>query len=102
MKLEEFCKYLVINIKKARWASGLTQEQVAEKGLSYKHYQEIESGKRLPTIKTLLQLAGIFKTTVSELTTVPPYKREPNKPFLGELDVIPPKPGRKAKKNKRE
>jgi hypothetical protein len=37
-------------------------------------------------------------TTVSELTATPPFKRDPNQPFLAELDVQPPKRGRKKKR----
>lgn len=47
---------------------GLRQVDVESKiGLSYRHYQRIEAGQINISIKTLYELARLFKTTASEL-----------------------------------
>jgi transcriptional regulator with XRE-family HTH domain len=97
MKYEDFLNQLRQNIRHARWASGLTQEQVAERGISYKHYQEIEGGRKEPTVKTLYRLAGIMGTTVSELLSTPWTVRSNVQPYLFEINPTPPKRGRKPK-----
>ena len=97
MDLAQQLEHVAQNITIARWAKGFTQQELANKGgFSYKHLQEIEGGRRTPTLPTLFRLAKALGTTVSELTAVPPY-RDPGIPFLGELDVKPPKRGRKRK-----
>lgn len=49
------------NLKNARKAAGLTQQQVAEKlGISEIGYRQIESGKRIGTIKTWDMLEDMF------------------------------------------
>lgn len=56
------------NIQEARKAVGLRQVDVESKiGLSYRHYQRIEAGQINISIKTLYELARLFKTTASEL-----------------------------------
>ena len=45
------------NIKKARIAHGLTQEEMTQKGFNYRHYQKLESGTYSFTLHTLQRLA---------------------------------------------
>ena len=50
------------NLKRARKAAGLTQQQVADKlGISEIGYRQIESGKRIGTIKIWDMLEDLFK-----------------------------------------
>ena len=90
MALDDFIRQVATNIRQARWAAGLTQEQVAAKGISYKHYQEIEAGKREPTLRTLRLLAEVFCVSVADLVVLT------GRTNLAELKVDPPRRGRKA------
>lgn len=50
------------NLKNARKAAGLTQQQMADRlGISEIGYRQIESGKRMGTIKTWDMLEDLFK-----------------------------------------
>ena len=45
------------NVKRARIAAGMTQEELAEKvGISSRYFQSIEAGTRWPSIGVLVQL----------------------------------------------
>jgi transcriptional regulator with XRE-family HTH domain len=81
------------NLKKSRWLAGLTQEQV--EGITLRHYQELERGRRNPTLATLFGLAIQFGVTVADLVSVPGAR--PTKVPLSERAARPPKVGRKAK-----
>ena len=63
--LEDYHSQLAQRLRKLRQSAGLTQEGVAElAGISYKHYQSLEAGrKKVDGIKlsTLFQLAGAFE-----------------------------------------
>jgi len=48
-------------IREFRLKSGLKQEEVESFGVSWKHYQKIESGLTNTTIKVLYKLAKAFK-----------------------------------------
>jgi predicted transcriptional regulator len=52
-------------LRALRLARGLTQWQLAERGLSYKYYQRIESGQANVTIRTLvrIRLRGVRQPT---------------------------------------
>ena len=57
------------NIKQARKKAGLKQAEVQDiAGVTYRHYQDIETGKVNVTLDTLCRLATAFKTEVSSLT----------------------------------
>ena len=64
-----------MNIRKARWLAGLTQEELASRGLSYRYLAEIERGERNVTLRTLHDLARILGVSVSDLVEVPGAKR---------------------------
>ena len=97
MTYEEFTAQVAENIRKARWAAGLTQEQAGADTVGYKHYQEIENGRTVPTLPTLFRLAETLNVTVAQLTAVASVDGERKAAFLGDLDVTPPKRGRKRK-----
>lgn len=48
-------------IREKRLKAGLTQEEVENFGVSWKHFQKIESGQTNTTIKVLYKLAKAFK-----------------------------------------
>lgn len=92
MDLATFLRRVGANVRKARWQAGMTQEDVAARGITYRYYQEIERGQRNPTLRTLYTLARILETTVSALTDVEPagtQRRAPAGP------ARPPRRGRK-------
>lgn len=76
----------------------MTQEQVAAQGISYRYYQELERGQRNPTMRTLADIAQILGTSVAALVEVEPGEKVRQRVTLAELDVKPPKRGRKPKK----
>ena len=56
------------NLLKFRKASGLSQEQVAEKvGVVVRAYQRYEYGDRYPQLPTLVALADLFDVSLDEL-----------------------------------
>jgi transcriptional regulator with XRE-family HTH domain len=54
-------------LRALRLARGLTQWQLAERGLSYKYYQRIESGQANVTIRTLVRIARALGVPFHEL-----------------------------------
>ena len=56
------------NIRKARKAAGMTQEELGKKiGISQQAVGNYESGRRKPKIKTLLRLSNGLNVSVAEL-----------------------------------
>ncbi len=56
------------NIKKARLAAGLSQEELAEKlGVSAKTISAYETGRAIPPSPTLIRIAEITNVSVDEL-----------------------------------
>jgi len=45
----------------------LKQEEMELHGFNYRFFQDIESGKHSPTLKTLIKLSTIFKVDVEDL-----------------------------------
>lgn len=93
MELDELQRLVGKNIQKARWIRGLTQEQV--NGITLRYYQELERGKRNPTLATLLNLAEQFEVSVADLVNVPGGR--PAKIKLEDRKATAPKAGRKPK-----
>lgn len=48
-------------LRRLRVEHGLTQEDIEEYGINVRQYQRLESGRQMPTIPTLIQLAKIFE-----------------------------------------
>lgn len=97
MDFADFLQKLGDNLRKARWAAGLTQEQVAARGISYRYYQELERGQRNPTLRTLSEIAQILNVPVAALVEVDPGEQVRARVTLDELDVAPPKRGRRPR-----
>lgn len=52
------------NVRRARLALGLTQEQLAEQsGFSQQYLSDLERGRRNPTIVSLWELSQVLKVT---------------------------------------
>lgn len=60
-------KTLAKNIKSYRAAKGLTQENMADHGFNYRHYQKIESGAYSPNLQTLHRVATVLGVTLEDL-----------------------------------
>jgi len=76
----------------------MTQQEVAAEGLTYRYLQELEQGRRNPSLKMLHDLADILDVRVVDLLDVG-ERKTPVK--LSELDVKPPPRGRKPKPRRR-
>jgi transcriptional regulator with XRE-family HTH domain len=61
--------HLLKRLKQLRKSAGLTQEQFAERaGISYKYYQQIESGRKADLrLSTLERLADAHRIKLSNL-----------------------------------
>lgn len=94
MDFARFRAAVGVNLKRARWLAGLTQEQV--EGLTLRHYQEIERGRKNPTLETLFGLAEQFGVTVADLVNVPGARAA--KVLLTERNAEAPRVGRKPKR----
>jgi len=93
-----FLRRLGTNVQRARWAAGLSQEQVAARGLTYRYYQEIERGQKNTTVQTLFTIARILDVTVAALVEVDPAATARSRERLGSSKLKPPPRGRKPKK----
>lgn len=93
MDFSDFLRGFGTNLRRARWLKGLTQEQVAARGISHRYYAELERGQRNPTLRTVFDLAAILGVTVADLVTVPGARA--SKVLLAVRDVVPPPRGRK-------
>ncbi len=93
MDFDHFRAAVGENLRRARWLAGLTQEQV--EGITLRHYQELERGRRNPTLETLLILAQQFDVTVADLVNVRGFRA--SKTLLTDRKAEPPKVGRKPR-----
>ena len=58
------------NLRQARKAKGLTQEQLSERtGFAQQHLSALERGQGNPTVVTLWELAQVLDVTVASLVT---------------------------------
>jgi transcriptional regulator with XRE-family HTH domain len=101
VEFDSFLRQVGENIRRARWLAGLTQEEVAAKGLTYRYFQELERGRRNPTARTLFMLARQLGTSVSMLTQTTEDARSPKRVRLADMPASPPKRGRKPSMQKR-
>lgn len=68
MKTERYLERVGTNIREARHKAGLRQIDIEKRlGLTYRYYQTIEAGRANITLKTLLQLAELFKVDPDKL-----------------------------------
>lgn len=64
------------NIRKARTALNLSQEETAHRaGMNIRNYQRLEGGEGNPTLETLLSLANVLETSLDELTGRPGFAK---------------------------
>jgi len=61
------------NLKRARWAAELTQEEAAANIVSYKYYQSIEQGQANSKLETLFGLSHRLNTTMSAIFETDPH-----------------------------
>lgn len=89
------------NLRRARWAAGLTQESVASGRITYRYYQELERGLHNPTLRTLHALAGHLNITIASLCEVDRLATNRALDRMGEYGLEPPKRGRKPRGKRR-
>jgi transcriptional regulator with XRE-family HTH domain len=65
-KYDKLVERVAHNIARVRKSRGLTQEDMANFGFSYRHYQRVESGKHSPNLFTLFRLAASFKVDIAD------------------------------------
>jgi len=70
MDFAVFTRAVGANVRKARLLRGLTQEQVAARGFTYRFFQELERGVRNPSLRMLHELATALDVTVADLVDV--------------------------------
>jgi transcriptional regulator with XRE-family HTH domain len=90
-----FLKRLGQNVRRARWRAGLTQQDVAAKGITYRYYQELERGQRNPSLRMLVELSDILNVRVADLLDVGETRAAVK---LAEVTAAPPARGRKRKR----
>lgn len=94
MDFSVYTRAVGANVRKARLRRGLTQEQVAARGFTYRFFQELERGVRNPSLRMLHELATALDVTVADLVDVGEDRLKP--PLrLTNPPIIPP--GRKSK-----
>lgn len=102
MDFTRFVKLVGANVRRARLAAGLTQEEATAHVITFRLLGELERGTGQtpsnPTLKTLFMLAEKLDVSVAELVDVP-GARTGKKP-LREREPRPPKPGPKPKKKR--
>lgn len=77
MDFPSYARAVGANVRKARLLRGLTQEQVAARGFTYRFFQELERGVRNPSLRTLHDLAHALGVTAGDLVDVGERQLEP-------------------------
>lgn len=95
MDFGTFVKRVGARVRRARWAEGLTQEEVAASVLTFRLLAQLERGRGNPTLRTLFKLAQKLRVSVSDLLDAGDGPR--GAVPLSERVVAPPKRGRKPK-----
>ena len=90
-----FVKRVGARLRRARFAEGLTQEELAAAALTFRLLAELERGKGNPTLHTLFLLAHKLRVSVSDLVDAGEGPRSAVP--LDERVQVPPKRGRKVK-----
>lgn|GEM_PF-1874895 len=92
---DKFVQRVGTNLRRARWAAGLSQEQLAAEALTFRLLAELERGKGNPTLRTLFALTRKLDLTISQLVDVEPSPA--GRTHLLERAPRPPKRGPKAR-----
>lgn len=70
IKDEEVLSRIAENVKYLRKkVLKLKQEEMEHHGFNYRFFQDIESGKHFPTLKTLLKLSKVFRVDIEDLVS---------------------------------
>jgi len=96
-----FVKRVGANLRRARWAAGKTQEEVAAAALTFRLLGALERGRGNPTLKTLFLLAEALDITVADLLDIEPAKR-PAVPLKERKVGAPPRRGRRPARRRRQ
>jgi transcriptional regulator with XRE-family HTH domain len=95
--LESALRRLGRNVRRARWAAGLTQAQLASSGISMRYLGEIERGARNPSFETIFRLARLLNTSASVLVDIENVASTRARTRLESARIVAPKRGRKPK-----
>ena len=96
----EFARRVGANVRRARYAGALTQEDAAERTLTLRVFSQLELGHGNPTLRTLFALAKRLDVSVAELVAVVEDDKDGRVP-LEARELYPPKRGRKARPTRR-
>ncbi|GIX46526.1 MAG: hypothetical protein KatS3mg131_0737 [Candidatus Tectimicrobiota bacterium] len=77
-------------LRQLRQARGLTQWQVAERGINYKYYQRIERGRINVTVRTLARLAALLEVPLHELFCDTPNAESKDDARLSTQNILSP------------
>jgi XRE family transcriptional regulator, aerobic/anaerobic benzoate catabolism transcriptional regulator len=94
-----FLKRLGRNLRRARWRAGMTQQDLAARGITYRYLAELERGVRNPSAQVLFELAGMLGVRVADLVEV--GERGAPVDLSKVPDSLAPKPGRKPSAKKK-
>ncbi|MBI4522938.1 MAG: helix-turn-helix transcriptional regulator [Deltaproteobacteria bacterium] len=72
-------KLLGERLREIRTAQGLTQEDLQDRGMSYRYYQRIETGKVNLTLRSLERVASALNVTVWDLFERPDSRKKRTK-----------------------
>ena len=98
MDFDRFSKRVGVKVRQARWASGMTQVDLAASALTFRLLSGLERGTGNPTLRTLFLLARKLNVSVKELVDV--EGDAPNREPLAKRRLSPPKPGPKPRKKR--
>jgi transcriptional regulator with XRE-family HTH domain len=101
VELDVYLRRVGENLRRARWAAGLTQENVAAGRITYRYYQELERGLHNPTLRTLHALAKHLNTTIAALCEVDRAATGRAIDRMAEYGLEAPKRGRKPRGKRR-
>ena len=96
MSFSTFAAEVGKNVRRARWAAGLTLEDVAEITMTYRRLSELENGRGNPTMETLYSLADALDVRVEDLMNVGQVPKAYVR--LADREAEPPKLGRRSNK----
>jgi transcriptional regulator with XRE-family HTH domain len=95
---DTFLKKVGAQVRRARWAAGLSQEDTSAEVLTFRLLGQLERGNGNPTLRTLFLLARKLDVAVAELVAVESDRA--TKSPLKSRALRPPKPGRKPAKKR--
>lgn len=99
MDFADYLKRLGLNVRKARWRRGLTQQQLAGESFSTRYIADIERGSRNVSMRTVFELAALLEVRVLDLLNVGERGRPVDLSSVSSSAA--PKPGRKPRDRRR-